>query len=310
MVVPTYRRPALLERTVDALAAQTLALDRWEVVVVDDCSGPDVEPVLEALPERFPGRLRILSTACNSGPAVTRNLGWRATSAAVLAFCDDDAVPQPGWLDAGLAAFRQDPLLGVLQGRTTPPGTFDPAQVPRFAVCLDIRAATPWFESCNIFYRRSALTAVGGFDEQIGRGEDTSLGWQVVERGWHRAFSDEALAYHDIERRGPGWCVRYGWKENRVVRLAARHPSFREQAFWRPWAFRARDAEFAAALASFLVGLKWRPAWFGALPYLWRYRPSRHEPAYIRTMAETVAVDASRSLGHLWGSVRNRVLVL
>src|SRR2546430_1909900 len=94
VVIPTYRRPDRPRRLLGALSHQTIDSSRWELIVVDDCSGdPVVDEVLEALPEFVPSRVRALRTPRNSGPAGARNLGWCAASAPVVAFVDDDVVP-------------------------------------------------------------------------------------------------------------------------------------------------------------------------------------------------------------------------
>jgi GT2 family glycosyltransferase len=228
----------------------------------------------------------------------------------VIAFVDDDVVPAPGWLEAGLAAF-EDPAVGVVQGRTRVPDGVNVHALPAWALWRQIEEGGPFFEGCNIFYRRDALARTSGFDEVIRWwGEDTTVGWQVVEAGWTRAFSPDAWAVHDVEVRGPGWFLRNGWLEHHVLELAARHDGFRREAFWRPWAFRRRDAAFVLAVTCAVVGLRWRPAWVGVLPYLWLGRPSVRHPRFFRLCVETVAVDAIRSAGHLAGALRHRILVI
>ena len=311
VVVPTYRRADALTRLLDALAEQTLDPERWELVVVDDCSNQaDVDEVLSDLAGRMPCAARALRTPDNGGPAVARNIGWRATGAPVIAFLDDDVLPDPIWLEAGLAAF-DDEGVGVVQGRTVAPDGVDVHAQPAWSLWHVIDEAGPFFQSCNIFYRRAALEPTTGFDEQLAWwGEDTTLGWQVVEAGWARAFAPKANAIHEVEVRGPGWFIRNGWREHHVIALAARHPGYRAEAFWRPWAFRKRDAAFVVAVTSGLIGLRWRPAWLGVLPYLWWGRPSVRHRRFLRVCAETAAVDAARSAGHLAGAVHHRVLVV
>ncbi|HEX7250646.1 MAG TPA: glycosyltransferase family 2 protein, partial [Burkholderiales bacterium] len=80
VVVPTCGRPQLLERCLAALHRQTLAAERYEIVVVEDTT--------------------------RSGPATARNRGWRAARAAVIAFTDDDTIPGPDWLAEGLRAIE------------------------------------------------------------------------------------------------------------------------------------------------------------------------------------------------------------
>ena len=311
VIVPTHRRPDRLRRLLDTLAAQTLDPSRWELLVIDDCSDdPAVDEVLASLTELVPCAARALRTPRNGGPAAARNLGWRTTNAPVVAFVDDDVVPDAGWLRAGLAEF-EDAALGVLQGRTRVPDGVDVHALPPWSLFRLIEQSTPFFEGCNIFYRRAALEQTTGFDEQIGfYGEDVALGWQVVEAGWQRRFCADACVVHDVEIRGTSWFTRNGWLERHVVALAGRHPGFRREAFWRPWAFRKRDAAFVLAVASAAAGLRWPAAWLGVLPYMWWGRPSIRNPRFLRLCLETVAVDAARSAGQLTSAVRHRVLVV
>jgi glycosyltransferase involved in cell wall biosynthesis len=311
VIVPTHRRPDRLRRLLDALATQTIDETRWELIVVDDCSDdPAVDELLATLPELVPCRTRSLRTSRNGGPAAARNLGWLATTAPVVAFVDDDVVPDTGWLAAGLSAFA-DPAMGVVQGETRVPDGIDVHALPPWSLWRQIDGVTPFFEGCNIFYRRAALEHTTGFDEEIGfYGEDVALGWQVVEAGWARGFCRNAGVVHDVEIRGTGWFARNGWLERHVVALAARHPGFRREAFWRPWAFRKRDAAFVLAVASALAGVRWPPAWLGVLPYLWWGRPSIRDARFLRVCVETLAVDAARSAGHLTSAVRHRALIV
>jgi glycosyltransferase involved in cell wall biosynthesis len=311
VVVPTYRRPDRLRRLADALAAQTLDPSRWELVVVDDCSSsPGVDRVLAELADLVPCPARALRTPANGGPAVARNVGWRSTAAPVIAFIDDDVVPDPKWLEAGLGAF-DDVRVGVVQGHARVPDGVDLDQLPAWSLWRVIDGDGPFFEACNIFYRRAALEQSRGFDEELAWwGEDTTVGWQVVEAGWGRAFCSEASAVHDVVQRGPAWFLRNGWLEHHVIALAARHPGYRAEAFWRPWAFRKRDAAFTVAAVSALAALRWRPALVGVLPYLWWGRPSVRHRRFLRLCAETAAVDAVRTAGHLTGAIRHRVLVI
>ena len=310
VIVPTYRRPDRLRRLIDALTAQTIDGSRWELVVVDDCSDdPAVDAIATSLADFLPCSTRWLRTPRNGGPAAARNLGWRETTAPVVAFVDDDVVPDAGWLEAVVAAF-DDPTVGVVQGETRVPDGVDVHALPAWSLWRQIEGVTPFFEGCNIFYRRAALEQTTGFDEEIGfYGEDVALGWQVVEAGWDRRFCREAGVVHDVEIRGPGWFARNGWLEKHVVTLAARHPGFRREAFWRSWAFRRRDAAFVVALASAAAGLRWPPALLGVVPYLWLGRPSIRDRKFLQRCVETVAVDAARTAGHLTSAVRNRALI-
>jgi GT2 family glycosyltransferase len=303
VVAPTYQRVDRLRRLVAGLEAQTLARDRFEVVLVDDASGDGTPAVLADLAARSPLQLRVLRRDENGGPAAARNTGWRTAAGEVVAFVDDDCTPEPGWLAGLERAFARNPRLGVVQGWTRA------AEGPRgqWTIAREISDETPWFEGCNIAYRRVALEETGGFDEEIRwYGEDTAAGWKVVEAGWERDFEGGAVVVHDLEERGVRWRVRHGWLETNLVRLAGRHPGLRG-ALWRRWAFRSQSVTFPLALAGALLGLRWPVAVLAALPYLLSRRDLWRRP---RDLLGMIAVDAASSAGHLHGSLRARALVL
>lgn len=315
IIVPTYRRPDRLSRLIGALEAQTFPAESFEVLIVDDCSGDNTTEVLEAAAARVPYRLRPLKTDINRGPGPARNVGLMAARAPILAFTDDDCVPEPDWLESGYKLMHADPRLGVLQGRTWEPDGLDNSAVHRWSHRQRITGPTPWFEACNIFYRRAALEDAGGFgaDWTVWGGwyaEDTKAGWGALEAGWQRGYTDEAVVIHDEEIRTVRWYIDKGVQEATFSELAVRYPDFRQEAFWRPWAVRREDAEFVAALLSLAVATRWRPALAGTLPYLWARRPSVRQPQFFRRGAETVAVDAARVFGHLYGSLRHGTLVI
>lgn len=312
VVVPTYNREDRLGPLVEALSAQTLPRREFDVVFVDDCSTDSTVETLRALSETTGLRARVLRNPRNKGgPAAGRNLGWRSTDAPVIAFLDDDCLPEATWLEEGLAAMLASPEVGVGQGRTEVPPGIDLEQVDRWCVWRSVTALSPWFEATNIFYRRAALEESGGFDERWPIwGEDTDLGWRVVKSGWRAEFLPKAAAVHEVAYRGWREAARFGWKDGQVIEVAARHPEVRHQGFWRPWAMHRQGAEFAAALVAAGLAFKWRPAIVLALPYLYCRRPPFKKPGTVRIALQTLAVDTVRLAGHLRGSLAARILVV
>jgi GT2 family glycosyltransferase len=313
VVVPTYRRPELLPRIVAALEAQTLDRERFEVVVVDNGSGDATGEVLAELASTTTLRLRPLTIEVNEGPAKARNLGWRSATTPYVAFTDDDCVPVPGWLAAGVDALRADPSLGVVQGRTTKP---DDRGYPYtdWTTFREVLTASPWFEGCNLFFRRDALEATGGFDEAIPfGGEDTVAGWSVLAAGWARAFEPDAVVQHDLAERGVRWHATMGWREGTLLAVARRYPQLRTEGFWRPWAVRKLNVVFAAGVAGTVVGVAARRPTLAAaswLPWVWRRRPPPGHHRALRLLAERWYVDAATFAGMKVAAVRHRQLVL
>ena len=173
VVVPTCGRLDLLDRSLDALARQTLSPARYEVIVVDDDADPHTEHMVSRLDshlERGP-RIRYIANHGTRGPAAARNIGWRAATAPVIAFTDDDTVPSPAWLKHGLAAFGDD--VDVLCGRIEMPLPRTPTDYQRDASRLE----TAEFVTANCFCRKRVLEALGGFDERfrVAWREDSDL---------------------------------------------------------------------------------------------------------------------------------------
>jgi GT2 family glycosyltransferase len=277
VVVSTYRRPESLRLLVEALAAQTLDWARWEAMIVDNGSNPPLAAEVAAIVAEAPFNARLLRIEDNHGPAAARNLGWRSSSAPLVAFTDDDCQPQPGWLEAGLATMAASPTVGVAQGRTVRAGGNEHYPYTPFTVIREVSRPSPWFEGCNLFLRRDALEAAGGFDESFGFfGEETSLGWTLVGAGWGRGWVHDAVVEHEVVERPWMWHVRFHQLEGNIVHLAGRYPAMRAM-FWRPWAVKKENALFALAAVGLIGATRRRSALLLTVPYL-RWLPAPWHP--------------------------------
>ncbi|MBY4674817.1 glycosyltransferase family 2 protein, partial [Burkholderia multivorans] len=118
VVVPTYRRPDLLERCLDALCVQVFDPTTYEIIVVDDDPAGSARPVVDACRARMTDvpAIRYLSAPDTQGPAGARNVGWRSARGALIAFTDDDTIPDPTWLRHGAAALLAEPSAAAAAG--------------------------------------------------------------------------------------------------------------------------------------------------------------------------------------------------
>ncbi len=180
LVIPTAGRPSL-GRLLEALAGYG-----GRVLLVDDrparVERSDPRPLGERGSER-PARLEVLR-AGGRGPAAARNLGWRAARSAWVAFLDDDVVPPEGWAEALRADLADLPWrVAACQGavRVPLPAGRRPTDWERNVAGLE---AARW-ATADMALRRSALAAVGGFDERFPRAyrEDADLGLRLEARG-------------------------------------------------------------------------------------------------------------------------------
>jgi histidinol-phosphate phosphatase family protein len=181
VVIPTAGRPSL-QALLAALATGDGPSPR-RVLVVDDRSErslplPLGEPRWPVHVAEGPGR----------GPAAARNAGWRSAGSDWVAFLDDDVLPLPGWrraLQHDLAAVG--PRTAGSQGRLEVP-------LPRHRRPTDWERNTAGLQdarwaTADMAFRRSALAAVGGFDERFRRAyrEDAELAVRLLEAGFELA---------------------------------------------------------------------------------------------------------------------------
>ncbi|MGI8461303.1 MAG: glycosyltransferase family 2 protein [Solirubrobacterales bacterium] len=276
VVVATLNRAELLEGLFAGLRAQRLDRNRFEVVVVDDGSTDETPALLEAERERGELDLRVITNPRNEGLAPSRQRGWHSARAGLLAFTDDDCVPQPGWLEAGLETARREGPTAIVQGRTEG-RTSDLERMPRwrrpFTRTLIISGPDPHLQTCNAFYPRAVLESVGGLDtEGFARyvGDDADLAWRARGAGATAAFEPGALVEHAFVYQGPAGKLRYaaGWD----FKVYALHPGLRRAYFTRRWFWKGSHYFLFRALVGALlprqIGVLRRPlrAWL-AVPY-------------------------------------------
>jgi glycosyltransferase involved in cell wall biosynthesis len=210
VVVPTYRRPALLQRCLDALLAQTLTPACFEIIVVDDGHDDATRDLVEALSGWLPQpRLRYLRPATGRGPAVARNCGWRAAAAEVVAFTDDDTQPDADWLRQGLAALALHPDWVAAAGQVRVPRPEGGDDRPTDHELMTRGLETAEFVTANAFVRRAVLEAIDGFDERFRRAwrEDSDLQFRLQATGPVGRAGD-ALVWHPVRPERWGVSLR------------------------------------------------------------------------------------------------------
>ncbi len=162
IVVPTYRRPDLLNRCLAALVVQNLDPADYEVIVADNAADLETKQEVEKWSAGSGRRVRYLAAAHAPGPAAARNVGWQAAGGEIIAFTDDDCVPQPNWLEAGMATLHAHGAAAA-GGKICVPLPSRPTDYEQNEAGLE-RAE---FATANCFCRREVLAAVGGFDERF-----------------------------------------------------------------------------------------------------------------------------------------------
>jgi glycosyltransferase involved in cell wall biosynthesis len=229
VVIPTYKRPQLLLRCLTTVLSQHFDADAYEVIVVDDGHDDATKHLIESLKEGAPlaAELRYLRPPTGRGPAVARNVGWRAARGALVAFTDDDTVPARDWLAEGERVMQIHADWVAMCGRVSVPMPGEPTDHARMTAGL----AKAEFVTANAFVRRWALQEVNGFDERFTRAwrEDSDLQFRLMTQAGHVGRSSRAEVVHPV--RPAPWGLSLSQQKNTFydALLYKKHPRLYRQ---------------------------------------------------------------------------------
>jgi GT2 family glycosyltransferase len=224
VVVPTYRRPDLLKRCLQALTGQELDTSQYEILVVSDGPCFESRSCVNEMLYKSVATIRYLYLPQKGGPAAARNLGWRTAAGAIIAFTDDDCIPASNWLTQIMQYFY-NPLCHVIYGRVkVPTGHQRLTDFERQTTRLE----TPAFVTANVACRRSVLEQVGGFDEQykVAWREDSDLEFALLSNGETPYYAPDCLVYHPVRTASWGISIKEQQKSLYNALLRKKYPLF------------------------------------------------------------------------------------
>jgi glycosyltransferase involved in cell wall biosynthesis len=188
VVLPTYRRPDLLERAMASVLAQTFG--DWELLVIDDNGlGTEAQRATEAFLRRFAAEPRVVYVPheVNLGACAARNNGIQAARGRYVAFLDDDDAWYPTKLARQVACFEEaDPAVALVYCgfRRVVDGTPGQVVVPDGSghVWRNLLKRNGIGSTSLVLCRRTALLEVGGFDERLPSKQDIDLYIRLAAR--------------------------------------------------------------------------------------------------------------------------------
>jgi N-acetylglucosaminyl-diphospho-decaprenol L-rhamnosyltransferase len=219
-VVVNYETGPLLEACVRSVRADDSA-GPAEVVVVDNGSRDgSVAELHAAIPD-----VQVVRSPGNVGYARAANFGIAATRADVVAVLNADTRLAPGTAAAMMQRIDAEPRLAAcgprvknLDGTDYPSARSNPS-VPVAAMhgllglwwpmnpytrayrqldaAPDRGRPVDWVSGAAVWLRRTALDAVGGWDERYFMYlEDVELCWRLRRAGWEIAYDPAGLVWH------------------------------------------------------------------------------------------------------------------
>ncbi|MEP5731664.1 MAG: glycosyltransferase [Sulfitobacter sp.] len=231
IIVVSRHRSDALTRCLTGLSQ--LQFNAFEIIVVADPEG-----ISAAQAMAFAGDLKLVEYD-KANISAARNLGIEHAAGEVVAFIDDDAVPEPQWLRFLVAPADQRDVAamgGYVRGRNGISFQWKARSLDRFGdateISIDNTQATVLTppkgraiktEGTNMAFRRNVLVELGGFDPAYHYYlDETDLNMRLARAGHitaivplaevHHGFSANALRHsnrvpRDLFDIGASWAV-------------------------------------------------------------------------------------------------------
>jgi GT2 family glycosyltransferase len=242
VVLATYNRLDLVKRLLGSLSRQTLAPDRFEVIVVDDGSETPVREHLDAA--RYAFRLTVVGQT-NAGPAAARHRGVLRSRGGVLLLLDDDMDLPARFLENHLAYHATGEPVAVFGRYASDPKIGEKPLFERYhglkwdQLSSDVARGSVIVDGThlatgNASMRREDYMRVGGLDLSLPRAEDMALGLDLEEIGVKLIFSDAAYSVHLSDHtQAAKWRARAFLHGELEPRIARKHPTMAHADPWR-----------------------------------------------------------------------------
>ena len=221
VVVNTYNRAPSLRRTLRAFSQ--LDYPNFEVVVVD---GPSTDETSSVLGE-FQGRIK-LGKCHHRNLSESRNIGISLAAGEIIAFIDDDAYPDPGWLDRLVESYDSSDVAGAggpvwdrtgaaLQAKYSIANRFGRARIsndvsPEPYLTAPHSREIPYLIGTNASFLRARLVDIGGFDEFFEYFlDETDVCCRLIDQGLRIRLLDDGFVYHKFapsDIRGGNGAIR------------------------------------------------------------------------------------------------------
>jgi glycosyltransferase involved in cell wall biosynthesis/peptidoglycan/xylan/chitin deacetylase (PgdA/CDA1 family) len=261
VVIPTFNRRHVLERTLPSLLGQDIPPGGYEIIVIVDGSTDGTAQMLRD--QKSACSLRIIESPHRGGPGAARNIGIRAAVGELVLFLDDDLVCTPSLFRQHCSSHVDSECLlvhGPIYIASESSKTIiryitecfyeryyrplDPDMELRFPanICSSI---SPLSSIINSSVPRKILLSCGGFDERLLAGEDLDLGLRLWKMGVRFRFRPAAMVHEFFVKSSLEYLHGLARSEATGDLWPARkHPEYRpyaalsglaETRWWKRW---------------------------------------------------------------------------
>jgi len=197
VVIATYNRRDILERSLEYLFRQDYPKDQYEIIVVDDGSSDGTQKMVE---EKNPScGLKYLKHKERRGQSKAKNLGINHAQGKVIIFIDDDVLCPPQFIKEHMRCHKKYHNV-IVDGPAINTNRIDNLfndKKRRLLAFLDFLGAS--FITSNTSCKKDSLIKAGRFDEEFGRKfgwQDRELGFRLRKMGIKRKKNRRAYVFH------------------------------------------------------------------------------------------------------------------
>lgn len=208
LVIPTYNRGKTLCNTLEMFVKDESIM--FEIIIVDQSD--KAYPRLIDLTIRYKDKIRYFSIK-KKGLPHARNYGISKAAGDIVIFCDDDVIPQNGFVCSHVKNYGEKDV-GCVGGRVVTGNnnnTNDDKRTLKIGSFREfdgrltdnfngkVRQNIDHVQGCNMSFRKELVLMAGGFDERFGGSahlEETDLCMRIRNMGYKIVFEPSAELIH------------------------------------------------------------------------------------------------------------------
>jgi GT2 family glycosyltransferase/glycosyltransferase involved in cell wall biosynthesis len=238
IIIPVFNQLRFTQACLASLQ-ENQGTERFEVIVVDDCSTDGTAEAVALMPG-----VVYMRNETNSGFIASCNRGAEKARGNYLTFLNNDTLVRDGWLSALVSTFAEEPQAGIVGSKLVYPdgrlqeaggiiwqdasgwnyGKFDDASKPEYNYLREV----DYCSAAALMIPKALFRDVGGFDSRYAPAyyEDTDLAFKVRRAGYKVLYQPLSEVIH-YEGATGGTDLASGTKK---------HQDINRSRFARTWA--------------------------------------------------------------------------
>jgi len=326
VIVPAYNRLEALKMCLNVLFRQTIESDKYEIIIVDDCSIDGTKEYVDQI-IHTEKNMKYIRHQVNQGLACARNSGIMMAKGEYIIFLDSDIMPEADFIEKCLFYHAKYPdeetvVIGDLRFDETltdknnigfyVQSRYLGFRTKREMAKIDYTNLPPRFFAGGISsLRRKTVMSVGMFDPEFKYygGEDTDYGIRLGKHGVRLIFGTCVKAYHN----DPVFLKKYKSKRIEAARegfkiIIKKHPG----CFDNTWTnllipINKREDPFLLRLAKLFFIIVLNPVHIAIIEY-WLEKTNKYRLLYSSSLFKVAVMgwtlmgfrDANKNCRKVW----------